>query len=335
MIKQPSNHNKVINLILIYSLLLMFLIVISLFSITYKIEGLTFETVIRNDDPLLFYTIWNIRVPRLLLAIVLGAALATAGCLLQVITLNSLSDPEVIGINQGASCFAVLSILLFSGNQNSFAILIGAFVGASIVSGILFILSYYNANDYSRLLLGGVAISAFMGAFTTSFILFYETQLSEVLYWMAGKLSGAEWADNKIAWILNIPSITIAIFFANNINLLAQGEEIASGLGLKIIRTRQILGLLIIIMTGSSVAVAGPIGFIGLIVPHMVKRIVGSNHKVVLPMSALLGASLLAASDFAAQWVFSPVEIPVGIITAFLGVPFFLYLLRKRGGEFR
>ncbi|WP_078382488.1 FecCD family ABC transporter permease [Sutcliffiella halmapala] len=333
--KQQRLSGNLIKLIMIFSVFSFVLIIISAVTVTFRVDGLTWKNMFQLNDSVLSYTVWSIRMPRLLLAVILGASLATAGCLLQAMTRNSLSDPEIIGINQGASCFAVIAIMLFEGRGNSTVIMIGALIGASVVAVLIFLISRYSGKDFSRLLLAGVAISAFMGAFTTSIILLYETQLSEVLYWMAGKLSGAEWLDNQLAWAVNIPAILFAFLLANSVNTLVQGEEIALGLGVKVVRTQQLLGLLIIIMTGSAVAVAGPIGFIGLMVPHMSKRIVGANHRIVLPLAALMGANLLAAADFAAQWAFYPTEIPVGIVTAFLGVPFFIYLLRRSGGKIR
>jgi len=328
--KTLKNRQK---LILVFVVPLVAIALISGLSMTFKVEGVTIGNLLQADDPLTHYTLWHIRAPRLALAFVLGAALATAGCLLQALTRNSLADPEIIGINQGASCFAVLAIMLFGERQSSTVLLSGAFVGAAVVAVMLFTISRYGGRNPSRFLLAGVALGAFMGSLTTSMILFQETQLSEVLYWMAGKLSGADWLDNQLAWFFGVPAIVIALLLANTINVLLQGEEIAQGLGVNITRMQRVIGLVIVLITGGAVAVAGPIGFIGLMVPHITKRVVGNNHRVVVPLAALIGAGLLAAADLTAQWLFYPSEIPVGIITAFLGVPFFLYLLRRNGGE--
>ncbi|RJE90841.1 iron ABC transporter permease [Paenibacillus sp. 1011MAR3C5] len=219
-----------------------------------------------------------------------------------------------------------------AGGNSADIILVAALCGAAVSGILIYFFSRFSGSDPSRLVLAGVAISAFMGAMTTGIILLFETQLTEILYWMAGKLSGAEWRDNYLVWLLGVPVILAAFLLANTLNVLMQGEEIASGLGVHVRRIRGLLGLLVIVLTGSAVAVAGPIGFIGLIVPHMARRLGGISYRSMIPLSALLGALLLSSADFVAQWLFYPADIPVGIITAILGVPFFLYLLRRREG---
>ncbi|MCB5236406.1 FecCD family ABC transporter permease [Niallia circulans] len=318
-----------------YTVSLILIIIISCLSITYHVDGIQVWNIFSLEDPLLNYTIWEIRVPRLALSLILGASMSIAGCLLQAMTRNSLADPELIGINQGASCFAVIAIMLFQKGESSTVIMLGAFLGATVAAIILFMINQFSGKNPSKFLLAGVAIGSFMGAMTTCIILLNETQLSEILYWMAGKLSGANWLDNRIAWIVNGITMIIAYLISNTVNILVQGDEIAKGLGVKVGLYQFLIGLIIITISACVVAVAGPIGFIGLIVPHITKRIVGNDHRIILPLAALIGATLLATSDFLGQWIFYPIEIPVGIITAFLGVPFFLYLLRRNGGKFK
>ncbi|WP_162341857.1 FecCD family ABC transporter permease [Paenibacillus paridis] len=319
---------------LLFVTLIVLLIVVACMTVAFRVSGLAWRPLFfpssDSADILLSFTVWHVRVPRLFLAITLGAALAVAGCLLQAMTRNPLSDPEIMGLNQGASCFAVIALLLFESANSANVILIAALCGAGMSGALIYWFSRYSGSDHSRLVLAGVAISAFMGALTTGIILLYETQLTEILYWMAGKLSGAEWRDSHLVWLLDIPAVAAAYVLANTLNVLAQGEEIASGLGIRVRRIRGIIGLLVILLTGSAVAVAGPIGFVGLIVPHMARRMAGNNYRVLIPVSILLGALLLSSADFVAQWLFYPSDIPVGIITAILGVPFFLYLLRSK-----
>jgi len=321
---------------LVFATLIVLLVVVACLTVSYRVSGLSWGPLFfpsdSSADVLLNYTVWQIRFPRLLLAITLGAALAVAGCLLQAMTRNYLSDPEIMGMNQGASCFAVIALLVFGGANSSSVILLAALCGAGVSGILIYWFARYSGSDQSRLVLAGVAISAFMGASTTGIILLFETQLTEILYWMAGKLSGATWSDNYLVWLLDIPAVLIAYLLANTLNVMAQGEEIASGLGVNVRRIRGVLGLLVMVLTGSAVAVAGPIGFVGLIVPHMARRIAGMNHRIIIPLSALLGAVLLSSADFAAQWLSYPADIPVGIITAVIGVPFFLYLLRRNKG---
>ncbi|RJX41205.1 iron ABC transporter permease [Paenibacillus pinisoli] len=318
---------------LLFAILALLLVGVACLTVTFKVNGFAWKPLLfpsaESQDVLLSYTVWHIRMPRLLLAVSLGGTLAIAGCLLQAVTRNFLADPEIMGLNQGASCFAVIALMVFGGVNSADVILAAALCGAAASGVLIYFFSRFSGSDPSRLVLAGVAISAFMGALTTGIILLFETQLTEILYWMAGKLSGAEWRDNYLVWVLGVPAIIIAFLLSNTLNVLMQGEEIASGLGVHVKRIRGILGLLIIVLTGSAVAVAGPIGFIGLIVPHMAGRLGGVSYRVVIPLSALMGALLLAAADFAAQWLFYPADIPVGILTAILGVPFFLYLLRR------
>ncbi|ANS76787.1 iron-siderophore ABC transporter permease [Paenibacillus yonginensis] len=329
--------NSPLSMFMIMGLLLL---AVAALSLTYRVSGLAWRPLFfpsgSSEDVLLGYTIWQVRLPRLLLAVSLGAVLAVAGCLLQVMTRNKLADPEIMGFNQGASFLAAVSLLFAGGADSTGIVLPAALIGAGICGLLVLLISgysnKYSGSDPSRLVLAGVAISAFMGSLTTGTILLFETQLNEILYWMAGKLSGAAWRDNYLVWLLDIPVAAGAYLLAGRMNVLEQGDEVASGLGIHVERTRMLLGFLVIVLSGSAVAVAGPIGFVGLMVPHMARRMGGVNHRVLLPLSAVMGALLLSLADFAAQWVDYPSDIPVGIITALLGVPFFLYLLRRRKG---
>jgi ABC-type Fe3+-siderophore transport system, permease component len=317
----------------IFAALLVLLIAVACLTISYRVSGLAWGPLFHpsdsSEDTLLTYTVWHVRLPRLMLAISLGAALAVAGCLLQTITRNGLADPEIMGLNQGASWLAVVALLFFGEMDSSNVILLAALCGAGLSGTLLILFVRFGVRDQARFILAGVAISAFLGALTTGTLLLFETQLTEMLYWMAGKLSGAEWRDNKLIWMLDIPVLVAAYLSAGTLNVLAQGDEIASGLGVNVRRTRAYMAVIVMVLTGSAVAVAGPIGFVGLIVPHIARRIGGANHRLLLPLSALTGALLLASADFAAQWLSYPSEIPVGIVTALMGVPFFLYLLRR------
>jgi len=279
---------------------------------------------------LLAYKLWYVRLPRVLLAILIGAALATAGCLLQGITRNPLSDPEVLGINQGASFVIVLTLTVFNLKDVSGAILIAAFIGAAIGGSIVYVLSQLTGYSIMRLILAGVAVSMFMGSLTTGFIILFDERLSEILYWMAGKLSGSNWQDIRLALISIVPALIGSYFFANTFNIFSLGEEMAKGLGQNVVLVRRSAFFLVIILVGGSVAVAGPIGFIGLMAPHIVRAWIGTNYRIVFPLSALLGATLLLIADQIGQWLFYPTETPAGIVTAFIGTPFFLYLMYRR-----
>ncbi|BBI31300.1 FecCD family ABC transporter permease [Cohnella abietis] len=286
-----------------------------------------------DESNLLAYKVWEVRLPRVTLAIILGAGLAVAGCLLQGITRNPLSDSEIIGINQGASFFVVLSLVMFGLKDVTVTILIAGFVGAAVGGSLVLILSQSGAYSGTRLLLAGVSITLFMGSLTTGLLILQEDKLSEILYWMAGKLSGANWMDVKLSLLCVVPGTLIILLFARAFNIFSLGEEMAMGLGQNVVRLRRLAFVIVILIVGGAVALAGPIGFVGLIVPHMIRSLVGTDYRLVFPLSALAGINLLLAADISGQWLWYPSDIPVGIITALLGTPFFLYLMRRKMGD--
>ncbi|MCR8635811.1 FecCD family ABC transporter permease [Paenibacillus radicis (ex Xue et al. 2023)] len=290
------------------------------------------ELLSLDTSNLLVYKVWYVRLPRVLLAIIVGSGLAIAGCLLQGITRNPLSDPEIMGINQGASFFVVLSLVMFGMKDVTATILIAGFIGAAAGGSIVYSLSRLAGYTVMRLVLAGVAVSMFMASLTTGFIILFDDKLSEILYWMAGKLSGATWTDVSLSLVSFVPAAIGSMLLANQFNIFSLGEDAAHGLGQNVVRVRRIAFLIVIVLVGGSVALTGPIGFVGLIVPHIVRSWVGTDYRIVIPISALTGATLLLVSDIGSQWVLYPTDTPVGILTALLGTPFFLYLMRRRMG---
>lgn len=305
-------------------------------SIFAGVKGFTLDKLPQimehREGDVMAYKIWDVRLPRTLLAILLGAALAVGGCLLQGITRNPLSDPEIMGINQGASFFVVAGLLLLGQKDVSLLVLFMAFLGAAVGGSVVYLLSFRGEYTATRLVLAGIAVSFFLGSMTTGLIILNETKLFEILYWMAGKLSGANWTDIRISLVCLVPAILISWLFARPFNVLSLGHEAAQGLGQRIAVIRRLVALLMIVLVGGAVALAGPIGFVGLMVPHMSRQLVGSDYRLIIPISALIGANLLLFADVAGQWMLYPVDTPVGIITALLGTPFFLYLLRRKNG---
>ncbi|MEK8127308.1 iron ABC transporter permease [Paenibacillus filicis] len=290
------------------------------------------ELLSLDTTNLLVYKVWYVRMPRVVLALLIGAALSLAGCMLQGITRNPLADPEIVGINQGASFFVVLSLTLFGLKEVTAQILIAAFLGAAVGGSIVYTLSQMAGYTAVRLLLAGVAVSLFMGGLTTGLIILHDEKLSEILYWMAGKLSGTNWTDVQLGLISIVPAALASLLLAQSFNVLALGEEAAQGLGQQVSRVRRIAFVLVMIQVGGAVALAGPIGFVGLIVPHMMRLWTGTDYRILMPVSALAGANLLLLADIAGQWVLYPTDTPVGILTAVLGTPFFLYLMRRKLG---
>mgnify|MGYP002620047439 FL=1 len=313
------------------------MVAVTAFSLFWRVKGLTFgnwlELFDGESESLMAYTVWSIRLPRALLALLLGSVLAVAGCLLQGITRNDLADPEVIGVNQGASLFVVLSLLWFDTKDASLLILLSAFCGALLGGIVVYVLSLQGRYTPIRLVLAGLAVSYLFGSLTTGLLLMNEATLTDILYWMAGKLSGADWNDIRIALYGLMPAVLLGWMIASQLNVLALGDEIASGLGQRTVFIRRFAMFLASVLVGGSVALAGPIGFVGLMVPHMARLMTGPNYRLLIPLSALLGADLLLLSDVAGQMLFYPLETPVGIVTALTGTPFFLFLMRRKKGE--
>ncbi|NEW05004.1 iron ABC transporter permease [Paenibacillus sp. SYP-B3998] len=307
-------------------------------ALSWHVKGLTLDHVseifhVKAEDSLMVYTVWNIRLPRVLLAILLGGALAVAGCLLQGITRNPLADPEIIGINQGASLFVVLGLLLLGTKDVSFLIIVCAFCGAIAGGSVVYMLSLRSRFTPTRMVLAGIAVSLFFSSVTTGLLLMNETTLSNLIYWMAGKLSGAEWADIRLSVFVLLPVIVLSWLLSPQLNVLLFGDDVAGSLGQNVKVIRRIAMLMVGVLVGGAVALAGPIGFVGLMVPHMGRMLWGHDYRIMVPLSALLGANLLLASDLVGQMLFYPVETPVGILTALLGIPFFLTLMQKKKGE--
>lgn len=320
-----------------FGLFLLLLILFGAISTLFQVKGVSLrylgEVFANSPNDAAAYTVWHVRLPRVLLAVLLGAGLAAAGALLQGMTRNPLSDPEILGVNQGASCFVVIALMMFGEQNTSLVIMLSAFLGAAAGGSLIYVLAFRGGYSPYRIVLAGSAVSLFLGAVTTGVILLHENKLMEILYWMAGKLSGASWEDIRFILVPVLLALGIAFALARRMNVLVLGEETAQGLGMNTARIRRLLSVLVVVLAGSAVAVAGPIGFIGLMVPHMARRLVGHDYRVLLPFSALLGANLLVLADFASQWITYPADIPVGIITALLGTPFFVYLLRRRKGD--
>jgi iron complex transport system permease protein len=277
----------------------------------------------------------QIRLPRVLLGLLVGSALAVSGVAMQGLFRNPLASPYVLGIASGASTGAALAILFASGSV--FFLPLGAFVGAT--AAVLIVYGLARGGDHRTsiftLILAGVAVGALFSA-VTSFLIFLSSggeKLSDVLFWIMGGLGRANWSS--IAILAPIVGVGIGgvFFFARDLNALSLGEEGAFHIGVNPDTLyRWLLGTTTL-LTAAAVAMAGTIGFIGLVIPHVMRLLVGPDHRRLIPVSALAGGCFLVWSDMAARTVFAPAELPVGVITAFLGAPFFLYLLKTRGAR--
>jgi len=278
----------------------------------------------------------QIRLPRVLLGLLVGSALAVSGVAMQGLFRNPLASPYVLGIASGASAGAALAILFASGS--ALLLPLGAFVGAAAAVLIVYGLARgpNRRTSIFTLILAGVAVGALFSA-VTSFLIFLSSggeRLSDVLFWIMGGLGRANWTAVTVLAPIAAVGIGAVLVSARDLNALSLGEEGAFHVGVNPdVLCRWLLGVTTL-LTASAVAMAGTIGFVGLVIPHVMRLLVGPDHRRLIPVSALAGGCFLVWADVAARTVFAPAELPVGVITAFLGAPFFLYLLKTRGASF-
>lgn len=269
----------------------------------------------------------TLRAPRVLTSMLIGVNLAIAGLLMQGLTANPLASPSILGINAGASCFIALTSMNLA-FLPELPLSISALLGGTL-SGLL-VLSlggFFSAKSHPiKLILAGIAVNALLIGVTRSALILADDMAYSVLTWLAGSISNITWQDWGTFWPVSLVGIVITVSLARSLNLLALGDDIAVGLGVNISKTRLITCIAILLLTTSSVAIAGPIAFVGLLVPHIARKLVGSNHFILIPTSALVGASLLLWSDVISRMVAFPAETPVGVITALIGSPFFIAL---------
>lgn len=278
--------------------------------------------------------IWSIRLPRVLMAFIVGAGLSVCGVLMQALTKNSLADPYVLGISSGASAGAVASIVLglFS-FMGSYATMSGAIVGAALsIIMSLGIASYNGKITSTQLILAGIATSALFSGITNLIIYGRYTgsdKTKTAQYWMVGSLSGASWDTLKYVALAFAIAIIIILLFARELDVLLLGDEVAENLGVNTGRIKRVVILMSTILTGIVVSVSGVIGFIGLVIPHVVRSLTGSKHIRLIPLSILSGGLFTMLVDTASRVIAAPEELPIGIISSLIGAPFFLHLIRK------
>lgn len=275
--------------------------------------------------------IWGIRLPRVLLATLVGSGLALAGALLQGIFRNPLADPGLIGVSSGAALGAVAVIVLGFAPLGLFTLPVVAFGGGVLATLIVYRLAQRSGHtSVAAMLLVGIAFNALAGAAIG--VLTYladDPELRSIVFWTMGGLGGALWESVLGVLPFTLLAVVLAPLLGRALNLFTLGEAEARHLGVHIERTKQLAVVVAALATGAGVAVAGPIGFIGLVVPHLVRLTLGPDHRVLLPASALGGAILLLLADIGARTIAAPAEVPVGVITAFAGGPFFLYLILR------
>ena len=274
----------------------------------------------------------GLRLPRVFLGVLVGGGLAVSGATFQALLRNPLAEPYILGISGGASVGAVMVLALGWATASSWALPLAAFAGAVLAIVMVFAVATASgrAMDVRVLLLAGVVVAAFFSACIALILSVSPARtVQSAVLWIMGSLSAASWGSVALAAAYTIPSTLVLFAFARPLNLMAIGEETASYLGADVERVKWGALLIAAMITASGVAVAGVIGFVGLVVPHAVRLLTGSDHRLLLPLSFLAGGTFLTLADLVARLALAPTEVPIGVITAFVGVPFFLLLLRR------
>ena len=271
--------------------------------------------------------IWNIRFPRNIVAALVGANLAVAGAILQAVMKNPLADPQIVGVSSGAGLAGVIILILFPSWE--YLVPMVAFVGALAAALMVYALAWRNGIRPTRIILAGVAVAAFLGSGISALLVFYGDRVQGALLWMVGGLSARRWPQVYVLAPYTVVGLILAFLGSRRLTILSLGDETAKGLGLSVEQTRFMMTAVAAFLAASAVSVAGLIGFVGLVIPHIARMIIGTEYRFLLPGSACLGAAVLVVSDTLGRVLFSPVEVPVGIIMAFFGAPFFLWLLRR------
>lgn len=298
--------------------------------------GETLAAFTGRGDASIRQIVVELRAPRAVLAILVGGGLALAGAVFQALLRNPLAEPYILGISGGAATGAVLALAFGLAVSHSWALPIAAFVGALLaITLVLRVAAAADGGvDVRVLLLAGVVVGAFFTA-CLSFVLSISDArtVRSAILWMMGSLAGADWVTVMTVALYTLPATLILIGLARPLNLLAIGEETAGYLGTNVERVKKVAYIVASLLTAAGVAATGIIGFVGLIVPHGVRLVVGADYRMLLPLSFLAGAVFLTLADVVARTMLSPIEVPIGVITALVGVPLFLLLLRRSMGS--
>lgn len=326
--KNMSNKLKV--LIILMSLVLLgalIIVTIGVGSVSISVKEII-DTFLGHGNEINESIIMDMRLPRIIIAVFVGAGLSISGALLQSIMNNPLADPGITGVSSGASLLAITVMLYFPKLHGVLPLM--AFLGAIVACMMVFILSWDKGLNPMRVILSGVAVNAvFVGA-TSLLSILNSDKIQGILLWINGSIAYKGWTEVKYLVPYSVIGIILALLCAKGANLLALGDDVATNLGVNVTKTRFLVALVAVFLAGVSTSVVGIIGFIGLIVPHICRLILGYDYKYLIPMSAIMGGILLLLADTLARFVARPVELPVGILMAMLGGPFFLFLLRRR-----
>ncbi len=289
-------------------------------------------------DQIIESTLWVVRFPRIVMALAVGAALAAAGAVMQAVFGNPLAEPGVVGVSAGAALGAATAIVLGLSAYGEFLVAVPAFAGGLLATLLVYLVSRANGRtEVVTLLLTGIAVNAFAGA-GLAFVLFSANAANreQIIFWQLGSLGGSLWREVLIVAVVAVAGVTVATFFGRRYDVLALGERNARHLGIDVERLRLISVVLVALLTGVAVAFVGIIAFVGLVVPHVVRMLLGPSHRSLIPVSAIGGATLLLFADLLARNLAPGAELPIGLLTSLVGGPFFFFLLwrqrRQAGG---
>ena len=324
----------------IYKLIAGFIFLIMMFLVamifgaadtSIKDVWLALTTNVNTDATLMLR---EIRFPREVAAIFVGAALSVAGAIMQGLTRNPLADPGLLGLTAGANAALAIALVVFP-SINYFGLMIGCFIGAAIGTLMVFSLGFIKKGGFSplRIVLAGAAVTAFLHAIAEGVGIYFKVS-KNVSVWTSGGLVGTTWEQLKIIAPIILLGILISLFLARQLTILSLNEEVAVGLGQNTRVVKIILYIVIILLAGASVALVGNMTFIGLMVPHMVRSIVGTDYRAIIPMTAIVGAIFMLLADTLGRTLNAPFETPVAAIVAAVGLPFFLFIVRRGGRAF-
>lgn len=291
-------------------------------------SGEILSSLLFRQDTVNSQIIWNVRLPRTIAASLTGTCLALSGSILQGVMRNPLASPNIIGVSSGAGLMTLVVLILFP--EFYFLAPLGAFAGALLATMFIYFLAWKDGSGPNRIILAGVAVSSLLGAGNNAIMTFYPDKVSGIIGFMVGGLSATNWNDVFTILPYAFAGVIMVLLIQNKLNILMLGDEVATGLGINVERTRFFFIIISSLLAGAAVSVVGLLGFVGLIVPHMTRLFIGSDYRYLMPATIFTGSFVVVICDTLARTMFAPVEIPVGIIMSALGAPFFLYLLRRK-----
>lgn len=327
--KHIEHQNKKFFITLIVSLIILFFVFIG--NIFYGTVGISFfdtvKAIFNVGDETTLIIVREIRMPRAVVALVCGATLAASGVLIKAVMRNPLADSGLLGIQSGATVVAMFIILV---NPALIAIMpIAAFIGGLIAFGIIMLLSYNNGISAMRMILAGIAVNSLFGSVIGLITIYQSDKIQNALGWLNGSLANLTTTDMYVMLVYGILALVIGVVLLPFCNLMQLDDATLVNLGVNVSVTRLLISIGAVLLASVSVAIVGIIGFVGLVVPHIARLLVGTNHYKLFPISIIFGSILVLGADLLQKILFSPMEMPVGIVISMLGAPFFLYLLRK------